>query len=152
MKKLILCLALLPGILTALTATASLTPAPPAAFIHVVISSKSYWDGPTKSCLPREKGGCCHLWIEGMVPGPGEIGGDLLPAGGRTLQLVVKLQKGLKNDVWQSGFRDNTYTLDGAITFEPEVLARLGLDRNFTIPAGTYPCSTSGDLATITFR
>jgi hypothetical protein len=120
--------------------------------IHVVFSAKSYWDGPSKSCLPREKGGCCHLWLEGMEPGPGEISGELVMLRGKIIQLTVSRVKGMNNETYLKYFSDGKFTLEGPITFEPNVLTRLGIEGYYVVPAGTYPFTSNGDVITITFK
>jgi hypothetical protein len=120
--------------------------------IHVVISTKSYWDGPTKSCLPREKGGCCHIWIEGMEPGPGGISGEMALGKGNVIKLTVSRNTGMTDDTYKKCFAEGKFILDGPITFEPGILTRLRADANYIIPAGTYPITINGDLITITFN
>ena len=75
--------------------------------VHIVFSAKSYWDGATKSCLPREKGGCCHIWLEGMEPGPGEISGEMVLVKNKIIQLTVSRGKGLNRETWLKYFSDN---------------------------------------------
>jgi hypothetical protein len=120
--------------------------------IHVVISSKAYWDGPTKSCLPRVKGGCCHIWIEGMVSGQGEISGEMDLLKGNIFQLTVSKDKGMNNETYLKYFSDEKFILDGPITFDPGVLKKLGIDGNYVVSSGTYPVTTNGELLTITFN
>jgi hypothetical protein len=120
--------------------------------IHIVMSSKSYWDGPTKSCIPREKGGCCHIWTDGMTTGAGEISGELSTERSRMLQLTVSRGKGMNNDTYLKYFSDGRFTLDGPVSFDPNILSGLGLDPGYTIPAGAYPFTANGDKLTITFK
>ena len=120
--------------------------------IHVVFSSKAYWDGPSKSCLPREKGGCCHIWLDGMEPGPGEISGELVLFNGKIFQLSFSRSKGLKNETYLKYFTDGKFTLDGPVTFDPNVLSKLEIDEKYVIPPGTYSVTANGDLLTIIFK
>ena len=131
----------------------STTIVPPGIIpIHVVFSARAYWDGPSKSCLPREKGGCCHIWIEGMVPGPGEIFGDLVLERGNIFQLTVSRGKGMDKETQLKYFSDGTFNLEGIITFDPAVLSKLGISGNYVVPASKYPVSANGDMLTITFK
>ncbi|MEI7896386.1 MAG: hypothetical protein WCJ26_05085 [bacterium] len=120
--------------------------------VHVAVSAKAYWDGQTKSCLPREKGGCCHIWLEGMNPGPGEISGELVFVNGNTFQLTVSRGKGMTNETYLKYFSEGKFNQDGPVTFDPAVLSKLGIEASYVIPSGSYPATISGDLVTITFR
>jgi hypothetical protein len=120
--------------------------------IHVVFSARSYWDGPTKSCIPREKGGCCHIWKDGMIPGPGEISGEMVLLKDRSIQFTVSRGKGMTNETYLKYFSGGRFALDGPITFDPSVLSGLGVDLNYEVPPGNYPYSANGDLVTITFK
>jgi len=120
--------------------------------VHIVFSAKSYWDGATKSCLPREKGGCCHIWLEGMEPGPGEISGEMVLVKNKIIQLTVSRGKGMNRETWLKYFSDGKFNLDGPLTFDPAVLSRLGADPDCTVPQGAYPVAANGDLLTITFK
>jgi hypothetical protein len=120
--------------------------------IHVVFSAKAYWDGITKSCLPREKGGCCHIWTERMEPGPGEISGEMILVRGGIFQLTVSRDKGMDKETYVKYFSDGKFILDGPVTFDPDVLSKLGVDGRYVVPSGTYPFTANGDLLTITFK
>jgi hypothetical protein len=120
--------------------------------VHVAVSAKAYWDGATKSCIPREKGGCCHIWVEAMEPGPGEICGDMALIRGNIFQLSFSRGKGLNNDTWQRYFADGKFLADGPITFDPAVLMQLGLPGGYVIPSGSYPVAVNGDQIVITFK
>jgi hypothetical protein len=120
--------------------------------IHVVFSAKAYWDGPSKSCIPREKGGCCHIWMDGMEPGPGDIPGEMTMSRGNSLQLAVSRGKGMNNESWRKYIADGKFILDGPITFDPEVLSRLGAEKGVVVPAGSYPVTSNGDQLIITFQ
>jgi hypothetical protein len=152
MKTIIRTSFLLSVLLVALSTYAVKVIPPGIIPFHVVITSKAYWDGPTKSCLPREKGGCCHIWFDGMTPGPGEIHGEITQLDGRTLQMTIYRKKGLRDDTWQEYFRDGKFMLDGYLTFDPEILSKLGLPKSFQLPPGNYPYSMKGDQVTVIFR
>lgn len=120
--------------------------------IHVVFSAKAYWDGPSKSCIPREKGGCCHIWLGDMQPGAGEFVADIVLMKDKVIQATVSRGKGMNKETFLKYFSDGKFNLDGPITFDPAVLGRLGLDAGYVIPPGAYPVTTNGDQMTITFR
>ena len=120
--------------------------------IHIVFSAKAYWDGTTKSCTPREKGGCCHIWTERMVPGPGEIVGEMVLLKDKIILMTVSRSKGMNNETWRKYFSEGKFNFDGPITFDPEVLLNLGIDRNYILPASDYPYAVNGDNLTITFK
>ena len=120
--------------------------------IHIVFSGKAYWDGATKSCLPRERGGCCHIWVDALAPGTGEIFGEMAPVSGNILQLTVSKSKGMGPDTYMKYFSDGKFTVDGSITFDPNVLSKLGVNVNLVVPAGSYPFILKGDLLIITFN
>ncbi|MFZ4520528.1 MAG: hypothetical protein ACOYNC_02415 [Bacteroidales bacterium] len=127
---------------------------PPSGMLalHVVVSAKSYWDGPSKSCIPREKGGCCHIWVDGMEPGPGEISGEMVVLRDKVIQFTVSRGKGMNNETYRNVFNGGSFTLEGPVTFDPKVLSGLGLDVSYSIPAGRYPYAVNGDRLTIMFR
>ena len=118
--------------------------------IHIVISSKAYWDGATQSCVPRERGGCCHIWTDKLI-GPGQIAGDFEKANG-ILILSISGTKALDKATFDKFFQNGKFILDGPLTFSPEVLSKLELQGNYTIPAGSYAYNISGDLITVTFK
>ncbi|MCX6304227.1 MAG: hypothetical protein NT040_04605 [Bacteroidetes bacterium] len=120
--------------------------------VHVVFSAKAYWDGPSKSCIPREKGGCCHIWAEGMEPGPGEIFGEMVVLNDKIIRMTVSRGRGMTNETYGKYFSDGKFHLDGPMTFDPNVLSRLGIEGKYMIPPGTYPCTANGDMLTIIFK
>jgi hypothetical protein len=152
MKTLKNCFVLLMALLPGLPVFSGALVSPPKLPLHIVFSSKAYWDNASKSCIPREKGGCCHIWIEGMVPGSGEIAGDLVITAGNSLQFTFTRRKGMNNETSRPYLIGGQFVLDGPVTFEPEVLSRLGAERNLIIPAGTYPVAQNGDTITVTFK
>ncbi len=119
--------------------------------IHVVMSAKSYWDGASKSCLPREKGGCCHIWFDRAI-GPGQMGGNLEMDANLLFTFTTSKSKGMQPETFDQLFRGGKFILDGPLTFSQEVLSKLGLKNDFTIPGGAYPCSFNGDDIIITFK
>jgi hypothetical protein len=142
----------LTGILLAVGVSAAKFVPPGIIPIHIVFSAKAYWDGPTKSCLPRDKGGCCHIWIEGMEPGPGEIIGELILIKGNIFQLTVSKVKGIKAETYNSNFSNGKFNLDGTMTFDPNILSKFGIDTKYFVPPGIYSVTTNGDMLTIIFK
>ncbi len=118
--------------------------------IHVVFSAKAYWDGQTKSCCPREKGGCCHIWLDRFV-GPGQITGTMETSGGNLIFTASK-SKGMQPETYGQLFNAGKFILDGPMTFSSEVLSKLGLRSDFILPAGAYSCSFNGDDIVITLK
>ena len=120
--------------------------------VHVVFSAKAYWDGPSKSCIPREKGGCCHIWLDGMEPGAGEITADIVLVKDKIIQATVSRGKGMTKETFMRYFSEGKFNIDGPITFDPAVLSRLCIDAGYVVPTGAYPVNTNGDQMTIIFR
>ena len=119
--------------------------------INVAISAKAYWDGQTKSCLPREKGGCCHIWVDGPV-GPGDKFGSLENPGNGSLVYTVSKRKGMLPETNKQYFGSGKFFIDGPITFSPDVLSKLSLKSDFSIPGGAYLCTFNGDEIIIIFK
>lgn len=119
--------------------------------IHIVLSAKAYWDGEKKSCVPREKGGCCHIWTDNVL-GPGDMAGELENPGNGSLILTISKSKGMLPETYNQYFRTGKLVLDGTMTFAPEVLSKLNLRRDFTVPGGAYSCTFNGDLIVVTLK
>jgi len=119
--------------------------------IGVSLSSKAYWDGPTQSCLPREKGFCLHIAIN-LMPVHGQIFGTIEQKEGKTLELTVSRNKGIDKETFYELFKAGKFIADGPITFSTDVLEKLKLPASYSIPAGEYPFSIEGDRITIYFK
>jgi len=119
--------------------------------IHVVFSAKAYWDGQTKSCLPREKGGCCHIWMDQPI-GTGQIIGNLEINPEGSLVFTVSKTNGMQAETFKQYFEGGKFLLDGSLTFSAEVLSKLGLKSDFTISAGIFPCTFKGDTIIIPLK
>ena len=91
------------------------------------------------------------MWTESM-PGPGQIVGELSNAPASGLQLKISQTKGIDKETFMNHFRNGRFDIRGPITFEPEVLSKLGLSANFTIAQGEYPYTVNGDEITIRFK
>lgn len=118
--------------------------------IHVVFSAKAYWDGNLKSCVPREKGGCCHIWTDNL-PGPGQIIGELMTTD-NSVVFVISKSKGLDRETYNEFFSQGQFILDGPITFEPEILNKVSLPRAFSVPSGKYRVTLTGDEIKVYFK
>jgi hypothetical protein len=119
--------------------------------LHVVFSSKAYWDGPSQSCIPREKGGCCHIWLDNL-PGPGQIIGELSAQDSKLLTLTISRSKGVDRATFEEVFSRGNFSMNGDVTFSPEVLKKLSLPPYYSIPAGEYRVTISGDIITVYFK
>lgn len=119
--------------------------------ISIIMTSKAYWDGPTKSCLPRDKGFCCHIAVNTM-PGHGQISGTLEVNESNILVLTVSKGNGLDRESYNEIFSKDKFILDGDITFSPEVMNKLRLPLTYSIPAGEYPYTTTGDVINVYFK
>lgn len=87
-----------------------------------------------------------------MLTGPGEISGEVAAVKGKVIQLTVSRGKGMNQETYKNYFANGQFNLDGPITFDPDILSRLGVDGRYVVPSGTYPFTVSGDLITITFK
>jgi hypothetical protein len=119
--------------------------------INIIMTSKAYWDGPTKSCLPRDKGFCCHISVTAM-PGHGQISGTLEVNESNTLVLSVSKPSGLDRETYNEYFSKDKFLLDGDLTFSQEILNKLRLPAGFTISSGEYPYTTTGEMIRIYFK
>jgi hypothetical protein len=119
--------------------------------ISIIMTSKAYWDGPTKSCLPRDKGFCCHIAFNTM-PGHGQISGTLEVNESNILVLSVSKPAGLDRETYNEYFSKDKFILDGDLTFSQEVLNKLRLPAGFTISSGEYPYTTAGETIRIYFK
>lgn len=119
--------------------------------IHVVFSSKAYWDGASQSCLPREKGGCCHIWADNF-PGPGQIIGELAAEGPRLLTFTISRSKGIDRETFNEVFSRGKFSMNGEVSFSPEVLKKLSLPPSYAVPTGDYRFTVAGDIITVYFN
>jgi hypothetical protein len=124
---------------------ASRASSPSLLGISIIMTSKAYWDGPTKSCLPRDKGFCCHVSFNTM-PVHGQILGEIEISDANSMVLTIAKTKGLDRETFMEYFTKDKFMLNGPITFSPEILEKLKLPLSYSIPAGEYSYSVAGDV------
>jgi hypothetical protein len=119
--------------------------------IEVIFSSKAYWDGTTKSCLPRDKGCCIHISIN--VPlFEHQISGDLTNYEGQGVKLSFSKKSGIQKETLTELTKTGKFYLDGEGTLSEELLKTLKLPLSFKISPGYYPYQETGDLITVFFK
>jgi len=116
--------------------------------LHIAISSKSIWNQETKNCEPREVGFCMHIWADAF-PGQEQIVGEISCSDGKSLVLTLSKIKGIDRETYDRYFKSGKFMADGPITFSSEVLKKLGLPSAFSLPAGAYRCTVTGDEITV---
>lgn len=117
--------------------------------IEVTFSSKAYWDGPTKSCMPREKGCCFHISFATVLDG--QMGGDLTN-NSSGLAFKISKTKGITPGVYKEFFSTGKFHLEGEGTFSEEILQKLGLPRGYVLKEGYYSIKEEGDNLTVYFK
>jgi hypothetical protein len=120
--------------------------------IGIDFSSKAYWDGPSQSCLPREKGCCFHISFDFKVLAPGHIYGTLETRQNNELAFSFSKKGGLLPETWKELVRNGYFVLDGDGTFSEDLLKKLGLPANFKLSEGKYSYTENGDIATVIFK
>jgi hypothetical protein len=152
MKKIFLLVSL--SLLMAVTsAKASASTTAPLLGLRVSFSTHAYWDGVTKSCLPRPKGWCLHFEIEAItIVQTGSIRGDISNLATTGLTLSFNKKTGIASETFSRYFSNGRFWLEGEGTIAGDVLARLGLPASYVIPEGWYNYAETGDMVTIIFR
>jgi len=120
--------------------------------IGIDFSSKAYWDGPSKSCLPRDKGCCFHISIDLDVLAPGHINGTLETRQNGEIAFSFSKRGGILPETWKELVKNGYFILDGNGTFSEEVLKKLGLPPSFKLSEGKYSYSENGDFVTVIFK
>jgi hypothetical protein len=118
--------------------------------INIDFSTKAYWDGPSKSCLPREHGFCFHISFD-LNNQSDRMQGTLDNSALNGLTLTFSKKTGAVsgvNELLKGGY----FTMDGDATFSEELLMKLGLPKGYTIKAGKYPYSDNGSSITVSFN
>lgn len=133
-----------------LHATEKNQPAKPSKF-EIVFSAKAYWDGQTKSCLPREKGCCFHISFNAIIL-EGQMIGEMTYTATDGLVFTFNKRTGITPQTFKELFGSGKFVLDGTGTLSDEIIRMLRLPVNYTIPAGNYGFRTSGDMISITFK
>ena len=121
--------------------------------ITISFSTHAYWDGTTKSCLPRAHGWCLHFEIQAPATVPqGVIYGEISNNAVAGLTLTFSKKSGINPETFSSLFRDGMFQLEGSGTVSDDVLKKLGLSPLYVIPEGAYNYKESGDTVTISFK
>jgi hypothetical protein len=120
--------------------------------IGIDFSTKAYWDGPSKSCLQREKGCCFHISIEFNVLAPGHINGTIETRQNGEVAFSFSKRGGILPETWKELVRNGYFILDGDGTFSEELLKKLGLPANFKLNSGAYPYTENGEIVTVIFK
>lgn len=119
--------------------------------IEIIFSSKAYWDGPTKSCLPRDKGCCLHFSFKVPLL-EDQIFGDLTNYEGQGVKLSFSKKSGIQQETLIELTKTGKFYLDGEGTFSEELLKALKLPLSYKISPGYYPYQENGDLITVFFK
>jgi len=119
--------------------------------IDVVFSSKAYWDGPTQSCLPRDKGCCLHFSFKVLVL-DNQIFGDLSNNNGKGVKLTFSRNIGIQKETLTELTKTGKFYIDGEGTLSEELLKALKLPLSYKITPGYYPYQENGDLITVFFK
>jgi hypothetical protein len=124
------------------------------ALISIDFSSKAYWDGPSHSCLPREKGCCFHIEFgsSGTLLAPGQIIGTMDIKQNKEIVFSFSKKGGIRSETIKELLNGGYFILDGEGTFSEEILKKLGLPANFKLSEGKYPYTESGDFVTVIFK
>ncbi|MCX6246651.1 MAG: hypothetical protein NTW10_02855 [Bacteroidetes bacterium] len=124
------------------------------ALISIEFSSKAYWDGPSKSCLPRDNGCCFHISFGGSDSpvSPGKIIGSLDIRPKNEIVFTFSIKAGILPGTSKEFLKGGYFILDGEGTFSEEILAKLGLPASFRLSPGRYPYTENGDVVTVIFK
>jgi len=120
--------------------------------IIIDFSSKAYWDGPSQSCLPRDKGCCFHISVSIGILSPGIIHGTLDQSRDGALTFSFSKSTGVLSSTLMDFCKRGMFVLDGTGTFSDEILKKLGLPSGFKLPSGQYPYVENGDVVTVTLK
>jgi hypothetical protein len=119
--------------------------------IEVIFVSKAYWDGPSKSCLDREKGCCVHIKIN-LPLLDNQISGDLTNYEEQGLKFSFSKKSGIKQETLNDLIKTGKFYLDGEGTLSEELLKTLKLSSTFKIAPGYYNYKENGDIMTVFFK
>jgi hypothetical protein len=121
--------------------------------ISISFSTHSYWDGESKSCLPRAKGWCLHFEMDAKAPATdGAIRGEVSNTATMGLSLSFNKKTGITPDMFSKLFRNGRFFLEGEVTMPEDLARKLELPTSFTIPEGYYNYKENGDIVTLFFR
>jgi hypothetical protein len=119
--------------------------------IEVIFASKAYWDGPTKSCLPRDKGCCLHFSFKVPIL-EDQIFGDLTNYEGQGVKLSFSKKSGVQQGTLNGLIKNGKFYLEGEGTMSEELLKALKLPSTYIIPPGYYTYEERGDIITVFFK
>ena len=119
--------------------------------IEILFVSKAYWDGPTRSCLDREKGCCLHISLKVPVLDH-QIFGDLTVYEGQGVKLSFSKKNGISQETFFDLTRTGKFYIDGEGTLSEDLLKALKLPLSFKILPGYYPYQEDGDIITVFFK
>jgi hypothetical protein len=121
--------------------------------ISISFSTRSYWDGTTKSCLPRARGWCLHFELDSKNPvSEGAIRGEVSNLSTTGLTLTFSKKTGITAETFAKYFRNGKFFLDGEGSMAEEIARKLELSPTYTIPEGNYTYKEAGDTITIFFN
>jgi hypothetical protein len=116
----------------------------------IVFVSKAYWDGPSKSCLDRERGCCIHIGFNTIIDGL--IIGKMAYSDGTGLIFTIPKKTGILQSTYDYFIRNGNFYMNGEGTFSEELLKKLGLPDNYTIRSGNYPVQVNGEEIKVIFK
>lgn len=119
--------------------------------IDIVFSSKAYWDGATKSCLPRDKGCCLHISVN-LPLLDNQIFGDISNNEGKGVKFSFSKNKGIQKEALSELTKTGKFYMEGEGTLSEELLKSLKLPSSYKILPGYYPYQENGDLITVFFK
>jgi hypothetical protein len=153
MKKILLLISLSIIIITSFGKTYAEPPASSSLLgITVSFSTKAYWDGATKSCLPRTRGWCLHFEIDVASPlHDGTIRGELSNLTTTGLTLSFNKKTDVTAETFLTFFKSGKFLMDGDGTISEEIAKKLGLAASYVISQGAYSYKEFGDRVTINF-
>jgi hypothetical protein len=119
--------------------------------IEIIFATKAYWDGPTKSCLDREKGCCLHISINVPLLDH-QISGDLTNYEGQGVKFSFSKRSGIQQETLSELTKTGRFYLEGEGTLSEELLKALKLPLSYKISSGYYPYQEKGDIITVIFK
>jgi hypothetical protein len=119
--------------------------------IEITFVTKAYWDGPTKSCLDREKGCCLHISLNIPLL-EHQISGDLTNYEGQGVKFSFSKKSGIQQETLSELTKTGKFYLDGEGTLSEELLKALKLPLSYKISSGYYSYQEKGDIITVIFK
>lgn len=119
--------------------------------LTIVFASKAYWDGPSQSCLPRDKGCCFHIGFTTSLL-DGQIIGELNYTPGAGLTFTFNKRTGITAATFNELCKSGKFYLDGTGTLSEEILRMLKMPESYSIPSGYYSYRVEGEVVSVTFN